>query len=323
VSSERSSRSLPRAEERALVAVAEYKAAKERGEYRLLKLPGADLRDTDLSGLELDECDLTGAVLDGARLVGASLVRSSLAGASLIGVDFSFADLSRADLDASDATAATFVSATLHKADLTRCRLQRADMSEADLSQANLYGSDLAGANLSRALAAQANLQGAILEDAVLTGLRGEPLFDIAEDRPSADSPFGWQAARLTEPQLVELAESFLSTRGWGIVESSSVRDEGIDLMAQRDNEVLFLQAKATATLSFQLFSHMAERLRRAGSQVPNVHFILVMPGPVPQGLRELAQANRIGVLSVWTTQNSIGVEEVVRSNGDSLAASA
>lgn len=321
--SARGGRTLPRADDRALAAVAEYKAAKERGEYRLLRLPGADLRDVDLSGLELDESDLTSAVLDGAHFAGASLARSCLAGASLIGVDFSYADLRKADLDSCDATAASFVSAMLQNSNLTRCRLQRADMSEADLSKANLYGSDLTGANLSRALAAQTNLCGVILENAVLTGLRGEPLFDTVTGQAPMDNLFGWPAARLTDVQLVELAESYLSTQGWGIVEPSPARDAGIDLMAQRNDEVLLVQVKATATPSSQIFSRLAERLKRLGSDLPNAHFILVMPGPVPEGLRDLAEANRIGVLSVWASRGSINIEEVVRPNGDSLVASA
>jgi hypothetical protein len=196
-------------------------------------------------------------------------------------------------------------------------------MSEADLSKANLFGSDLTGANLSRATAAKANLHGVILENAVLTGLRGEPLFDTLTERTSVDNLFGWPAARLTEMQLVELAESYLSTQGWGIVEPSPARDAGIDVMAQRNGEVLFVQVKATATPSYQIFSRLAERLKRVGNDLPNAHFILVIPGPVPEGLRELAEANRIGVLSVWANQGSINVEEVVRPDGDSLAASA
>jgi uncharacterized protein YjbI with pentapeptide repeats len=313
----------PRADPQALEAVAAYKAARERGEHRLLMLPGADLRDTDMSGLNLDECDFSGAALDGAQFVGTSLVRSCLAGASLVGVDCSYADLRRADLHVADATAATFVSATLQKTNLTRCRLQRADLSDADLTRANLYESDLTGADMRRALAEQADLRGAILEDAVLTGLRGEPLFDIGESRRSPDELFGWPASRLAQPQLVELAQSYLSTHGWGIIELSSSREEGIDLMARRGNELIVVQAKATATPSPQIFLHLAKRLRRAASERPNVYLILVMPGPVPQSLQDLAQANQIGVLSVRVDENSMRVEEVVRPAGDSLVASA
>ena len=313
----------PRANPRALEAIEEYKAARDRGEYRLLKLPRADLRDADMSDLRLDECDFTGAVLDGARFVGTSLVRSSLAGASLVGADFSYADLRKADLHAADATAATFVSAILQQANLTRCRLRRADMSDVDLTKANLYESDLTSANLTRALGVQANLRGTILEDAILTGLRGDPLFDNGTNRRSPDQLFGWPASRLAEPQLLELAESYLSAHGWGLAEPFSSRDEGIDLMVQRGDQVLVVQAKATATPSSRIFAHWAERLRRVASQRPNVYFILVMPGPVPQSIQDLAQANRIGVLSVWVEQTSMRVDEVVQAAANSLTASA
>jgi uncharacterized protein YjbI with pentapeptide repeats len=311
-----------RADPRALEALATYKAARARGEHRVLRLPGADLRDTDMSGLQLDECDLAGATLDGTRFVGASLVRSSFIGASLIGADFSYADMDRADLEASDATAAAFVSAALTRARLVNCRLLRADLSDADLSKASLFGSNLTGANLSRALASQTNLHEATLEDAVLTALRGEPLFDTGTAQIPSGSLYGWPAARLAEPQLVEIAESYLRTQGWGIVEQSR-QDEGIDLMARRNDAWLVVQAKATATPSSFTFTHLIERLRHAASLRENVFVILVMPGPVPKILRDLAEAKRIGVLSVWVEQNVMRVEEVVRPDADPLIASA
>jgi hypothetical protein len=312
-----------RADAGALDAVAEYRAARERGEWRRLLLPGADLRDTDMSGFDLDECDLTGAVLDGARFVGASLIRSCLAGASLIGADFSYANLDRADLEGADATAAAFVNATLRQADLTGCRLNRADLSDADLSRANLYESNLASANLNGALAAQANLRGAVLEDAILTAMRGEPLFDPSLDPQSPAALFGWPAARLAGPQLVELAGLYLNTQGWGVIEPSSWGDNGIDLMAQRDDTTVLVQVKATATPSAQNFTHLVQRLKRTAEGHPNARLILVLPGPVPQSIQDLARANQISVLGVWVEKNTMRVEEVVGISGDPLRASA
>jgi Pentapeptide repeats (8 copies) len=312
-----------RADAGALDAVADYRAARERGEWRRLLLPGADLRDTDMSGLDLDECDLTGAVLDGAQFVGASLVRSCLAGASLLGADFSYANLDRADLERADATAAAFVNATLRRADLTGCRLHRADLSDADLSRANLYESNLTAANLNGALAAQANLRGAVLEDAVLTAMRGEPLFDSPNDPLSPEALFGWPAARLAGSQLVELAELYLNTQGWGTIEPSSWGDEGIDLMAQRDDATVMVQVKATATPSPQNFTYLAQRLKRTTEGHPNARLILVLPGPVPQSIQDLARANRISVLGVWVEKNTMRIEEVVDISGDPLRESA
>jgi uncharacterized protein YjbI with pentapeptide repeats len=300
-----------RADPGALDVLAEYRVARDRGEWRRLMLGDADLRDTDMSELDLDECDLSGAVLDGVRFVGASLVRSRLVGASLLGADLSFANLDRADLEGADATAASFVSASLRRADLGSCRLHRADLSDADLSHANLYKADLKGANLTGALAAQANLSGAVLEDTVLTSLRGEPLFGDLPGQPSSATSAGWPAARLAEPQLLELAELYLNTHGWSVIEPPSWGDDGVDLVAQRDESLVVVQVKATATPSSQTFAHLARRLKRAAEGHPDAQLILVMPGPVPKSIEDLARANQVGVLLVWIDENAMRVEEI------------
>lgn len=309
---------MPRAAPDAVEAIERYKSSRERGEYRVLELGGADLRDVDLSGVQLDECDLSNAILDGARFVGASLVRSNLAVASMVGADFSYADLRRANLEAVDATAAAFTNADLTKARLVRSRMQRADMSEADLTRANLFESDLTGANLSRALASQTNLHGAILEDSILTGLRGDPLLDSDSNQHS--SVIGWPAAKLTEPELIQLAATYFRNQGWRVTEPSPAEDISIDLTARRDDMWLVLEVKATATPSSSTFAHVAQRLKRAAVQHANVFVFLVVPGPVPESLRALARANQIGVLHVWGELDSPHIEEAVRPPSDSLA---
>jgi uncharacterized protein YjbI with pentapeptide repeats len=314
---------VPRADSHALAVLEGYKAARQRGEWRRLLLPGADLRNTDMSGLDLDECDLTGAVLDGAQLVEASLVRSGLVGASLLGTDFSYANLDRADMDEADATAASFVGATLRRASLIGCRLHRADLSDADLSRANFYQSNLTSANLNGALAVQANLRGAKLEDAILTAVRGEPVFDSSSDQEPPASLFGWPAARLAEPQLAMLAGLYLNAQGWRVTSPSSLADEGIDLMAQRNDDKLVLQVKATATPSQQTFTHLVQRLKRATEGHGNARLILVLPGPVPQDIQDLARASQTGVLVVWVGSNAMQVEEIVGIRNDPLRASA
>lgn len=311
-----------RADPRALDAVDEYRAARDRGEWRRLLLADADLRDTDLSELDLDECDLRGAVLDGARFIGSNLVRSCLAGASLLGADFSYANLDRADMEGADATAASFASATLRRANLSLCRLHRADLSGADLSRANLYDGDLKAANLTGALAEMANFSGAVLEDTVLTSVRGEPLFGDRPDQLSSARLTGWPAARLAESQLVELAGLYLSTQGWWVVEPTSW-NEGIDLVAQRDDTLVVVQVKATATPSSQTFAHLAQRLKRASEGHPNAQLVLVIPGPVPKNIQDIAQANQIRVLGVWADKNVMRVEEVIGLPSDQLPASA
>lgn len=312
-----------RADSRALSALAEYKSARERGEWRRLLLPGADLRDADLSGLDLDECDLTGAVLDGARFTEASLVRSCLAGASLVGADFSYANLDRADMEEADATAAAFVSATLRRADLSRCRLQRADFSDADLSRANLYESDLTAADLTGALAAQANLRGASLGDAVLTAVRGEPLFGEFPGQASSTAGVAWPAARLAGPQLAELAVLYLSTRGWRVVEPTSQAREGADLMVQRGGEIAFVEVKAAAAPSSQVFAHSVQKLKRVAAGRPDALLVLVMPGPVPVNIQDLARASQITVLAVRVDTNTMRIEELTGSGDGHMPASA
>jgi uncharacterized protein YjbI with pentapeptide repeats len=290
----------PRADAKALEAVGAYRAARERGEYRLLKLAGADLRDVDFSGCQLDECDLTGAILDGAKFLGASLVRATFAGASLLGTDFSYADLHRADMEAVDATAATFMNSILSRTNLARSRLRRANLSEANLNRANLFEADLTGANLSRALASQTNVSGASLEDAILIELRGEPIFGDASDSASSPvAPLGWPAARLSEQQLAEYVEAYLTSLGWETVQPASSEDPVVDLMARSEGTWLLLEVKATALPSHATFAYVAERLRRAAGLYDDASAVLVIPGPISEGVRDLAKDNRIDILSV------------------------
>jgi uncharacterized protein YjbI with pentapeptide repeats len=305
----------------ALRVLEDYRAARGRGEHTVLRLAGANLRETDMSSIDLDECDLTGAVLDGARFVGTSLVRSHLAGASLLGADLSYSNLDRADLEAADATAASFVGATLRRADLSRCTLERADLSNADLSKANLFHSNLAKANLNGAIASNANLQEAILEDAVLTAIRGEPFFDPNFSLVSSAKPSGWLAAKLPETQLVQIAVTYLSTQGWGVDQSGSWRDERVDLVARRDDAWLAIQVKATATPSPRTFTQWAKNLKRIAEHRPDFYLVIVLPGPVSQTLRDVAQDQRIGVLSVRVEHNSMQVEEIVEPATDPLTA--
>jgi len=312
-----------RADPRALDVLGEYKAARERGEWRRLMLPGADLRDADLSGLDLDESDLTGAVLDGARFVESSLVRSCLAGASLVGADFSYANLDRADLAGADAVAAAFTGATLRRSDLAGCRLQRADFSGADLSRANLYEANLTTADLSGALVAQADLRGAMLEDAVLAAVRGEPLFEQIPGPLSSAALAGWPAARFAGPELVGLANSYMRIQGWWVTERSSREGEGVDLMAQRDDEMAFIQVKAVAAPSSQLFSQSVRQLKRVAAGHPGALLILVMPGPVPEDIQDLARASQVSVLAVQVGKNTMHVEELPGSSDNHLRASA
>jgi hypothetical protein len=118
-------------------------------------VPGADLRNCDLSGVDLNGADLHNALLGGADLTGANLSGANLSGASL-----GFANLSGADL-----SNAVLVGAAMSPTDLVGT-----DLSGADLSDAYLVGDNLTGANLSGATLTDASLGGATLSDANLAG---------------------------------------------------------------------------------------------------------------------------------------------------------
>jgi len=154
-----------------------------------------------------------------------------------------------------------------------------------------------------------------------LTAVRGEPLFD-SELEPSQTVLFGWPAARLTGPQLVELAGSYLNTQGW-VTEPSSWRDEGVDLVAQRDDVMAMIQVKATATPSPETFGHLMQRLKRATEGHPEALLILVMPAPVLQRILELARASKVSVLGVWAERTGMRIEAIAGLNDDPLPASA
>lgn len=83
--------------------IAEAQEARQRGEFRAISLPRADLSGVhlagaDLVGADLEGADLTGAILAGAHLARANLKRTVLIGASLDGADLTDADLRGADL---------------------------------------------------------------------------------------------------------------------------------------------------------------------------------------------------------------------------------
>jgi hypothetical protein len=94
-------------------------------------------------------------------------------------------------------------------------------------------------------------------------------------------------------------------------------------MVAQRNDAMVVVQVKATAAPSSQSFTHMAQRLKRATEGRPNAYMILVMPGPIPKRIQDLARANQISVLGVWVEKNTMRVEEVVGLGGDPLPASA
>jgi hypothetical protein len=193
---------------------------------------------------------------------------------------------------------------------LVRSYLRRANLSEANLTRANLFEANLAGTNFSRALASQTNLTGAVLEDTVLVELRGEPIFDVLSDPSSSPiAPFGWPAARLAEQQLAEFAESYLISLGWEIVQPTSSEHPVVDLMARREDTWLLLEVKAAVLPSSSTFAHIAKQLRRAAEQYDKASTALVIPGPIPERLRGVADTNQVDVLSVRVDSGTVWVD--------------
>jgi hypothetical protein len=143
-----------------------------------------------------------------------------------------------------------------------------------------------------------------------LVGLRGEPIFDIASDLASfLITPLGWPAARLAEQQLAGFAESYLVSLGWEIVQPASSEDPVVDLMARREDTWLLLEVKATVLPSDSAFAHIAKRLKRAAEPYDKASAVLVVPGPIPGSLRDLASANQIDILSVRVDSGTVWVD--------------
>jgi uncharacterized protein YjbI with pentapeptide repeats len=113
-------------------------------------VPGADLRNCDLSGRNMEGVDLSNADLSGANLDDASLFTSNL-------------------------VAATFDNASLRNTNLEDGYAPGGSFINADLRGANLYfaffrGGDLSGANFSNQYMSSVDFESAILQNAVLTG---------------------------------------------------------------------------------------------------------------------------------------------------------
>ncbi|MER6474473.1 pentapeptide repeat-containing protein [Streptomyces collinus] len=149
-----------------------------------IKLPGADLSDSDLRWAKLSNADFSRAVLGDANLKrafldGANLMHADLEGASLLlaklqGANLREADLSCGafvmDLRTGDETGTDCVD--LQYASLERADLRNAEMSQADLHNATLTRADLRGADLTRSDLSNADLTNADLRGAKLTGAK-------------------------------------------------------------------------------------------------------------------------------------------------------
>ena len=117
----------------------------------MIKLPKADLVDSNLQQVNLAGADLEGALLrfstlEKANLWNANLSKSDLRTTNLKNTVFVNADLKEADLRAANLQAAILVGARLHDADLTKADLKNAILKDTHLSNANLTGVNFEGA---------------------------------------------------------------------------------------------------------------------------------------------------------------------------------
>lgn len=127
-----------------------------------LRLPGADLTQSNLQGAELTLANLQGANLAVANLQDAHLRGANLRRAVLRGVNLQKAYLAEAKLQA-----ASLVGASLQEAYLGKAKLREATLWFAELQGASLNGADLQGANLE-----EANIEGADVREADLSTAR-------------------------------------------------------------------------------------------------------------------------------------------------------
>jgi hypothetical protein len=111
-----------------------------RGDLSGAFLPGAQLREANLTGAQLRGANLSGAVLSKANLTGAQLRGANLAGAVLDGADLTGANLARVILYRADLTDAKLARAVFYRAELTEAQLARTDLARADLTGAELTG---------------------------------------------------------------------------------------------------------------------------------------------------------------------------------------
>lgn len=147
-----------------------------QADWRHVRIHGATLVGTDLSGAnlrgaELDGSFLIGADFSGARLSEASLQKVRASAARFLDADlravvssdafFDDADFTRADLRGARLVGANFRRADLTEARLCDARLSRAMLVGADIRGADFSGADLDGASLARLSLRDASFAGA------------------------------------------------------------------------------------------------------------------------------------------------------------------
>lgn len=127
-------------------------------------LPGAELRDADLSAAIIENADLSRADLRGADLSAARMQEVNLSGANLREATLAFAQMAWACLSGADLTGARLDHVVLRYARLAAVDLTGADLHGADLRDTFFQNAILVGANLTGA-----SLWGARMRRAVWT----------------------------------------------------------------------------------------------------------------------------------------------------------
>jgi hypothetical protein len=113
-----------------------------------IKLPSANLGESDLSRAMLKESHLEAADLRKAVMTGANLNEAVLHQADMRDTDLRDTDLAGADLSEADLRGADIYPARLPRADLAKADLRGLDFTDANLNGADFSGADLRGASL-------------------------------------------------------------------------------------------------------------------------------------------------------------------------------
>lgn len=140
-----------------------FNEIRERSQFAMVSLAGANLVFADLTEAHLRNIDLTEA-----NLSGADLTEVDLAGSIMTNADLSGADLRRSNLTDVDMCGANLTGAVLTGSNLSSAHLVDAVLGGADLSSANLSHADLRRADLREAILSHVTLRGAQLEDCLV-----------------------------------------------------------------------------------------------------------------------------------------------------------
>jgi uncharacterized protein YjbI with pentapeptide repeats len=145
-----------------------------------INLPGAQLRNVDLSGSNLSRSfftrsDFSGANLSEADLNNTNLLEANLSRADLCNANLTKAILSKTNLSGADLRGIKLIRSSSHDypiLDLQRANLKGANLRGIDFASVDLSYADLSMADLTNASLEGANISGCILENAIISNTK-------------------------------------------------------------------------------------------------------------------------------------------------------